>query len=51
MYFRQEGESIGIGSYLHEPLLVDASDLPDRASRRHCPQRKCPSHRPTSRPR
>ena len=31
MYFRQEGESIGIGSYLHEPLLVDASDLPDRA--------------------
>ncbi|MDE0198279.1 MAG: FAD-dependent oxidoreductase, partial [Caldilineaceae bacterium] len=31
MYFRQEGESIGIGSYLHEPLLVDANDLPDRA--------------------
>ena len=30
MYFRQEGESIGIGSYLHEPLLVDANDLPDR---------------------
>ncbi|MXY92699.1 MAG: FAD-dependent oxidoreductase [Caldilineaceae bacterium SB0664_bin_27] len=29
MYFRQEGESIGIGSYLHEPLLVDANDLPD----------------------
>ena len=31
MYFRQEGESIGIGSYLHEPLLVDAAELPDRA--------------------
>ena len=31
MYFRQEGESIGIGSYLHEPLLVDAADLPDHA--------------------
>ncbi|MCY4412269.1 MAG: FAD-dependent oxidoreductase, partial [Caldilineaceae bacterium] len=31
MYFRQQGESIGIGSYLHEPLLVDAAELPDRA--------------------
>ena len=31
MYFRQDQESIGIGSYLHEPLLVDAFDLPDRA--------------------
>ena len=31
MYFRQDHESIGIGSYLHEPLLVDASELPDRA--------------------
>ena len=31
MYFRQVGESIGIGSYQHEPLLVDAADLPDRA--------------------
>ena len=31
MYFRQEGESIGIGSYLHEPLLVDAADIPDHA--------------------
>ena len=27
MYFRQVGESYGIGSYNHEPLLVDASDV------------------------
>ena len=27
MYFRQEGESYGIGSYNHEPLLVEASDI------------------------
>ena len=27
MYFRQERESFGIGSYLHEPLIVDAEDL------------------------
>jgi len=31
MYFRQVGESIGIGSYLHEPLLLDADDLPEDA--------------------
>ena len=29
MYFRQEGESIGIGSYSHEPLIVEADDIPD----------------------
>ena len=29
IYFRQEGECIGIGSYRHEPLLVDAEDLLD----------------------
>ena len=27
MYFRQERESFGIGSYLHEPLIVDAEDI------------------------
>ena len=27
MYFRQERESFGIGSYLHEPLVVDAEDI------------------------
>ena len=27
MYFRQEGESYGIGNYNHEPLLVDAADI------------------------
>ena len=26
-YFRQHGEAIGIGSYRHEPLLVDATDI------------------------
>ena len=29
VYFRQVGESIGIGSYRHEPLLMDAEDIPD----------------------
>ena len=29
IYFRQEGECYGIGSYQHEPLLVDAEDLLD----------------------
>ena len=29
MYFRQEGESYGIGNYNHEPLLVDAEDILD----------------------
>ncbi len=28
MYFRQVGECYGIGSYQHEPLLVDAGDIP-----------------------
>ena len=26
-YFRQHGEAIGIGSYRHEPLLVNAADI------------------------
>ena len=29
MYFRQVGEAIGIGSYRHEPLLVEADDIPE----------------------
>ncbi len=29
LYFRQVGESYGIGSYHHEPLLVNASDILD----------------------
>ena len=29
MYFRQVGEAIGIGSYLHEPLVVEADDILD----------------------
>ena len=31
MYFRQVGEAYGIGSYNHEPLLVDAEDILDHA--------------------
>lgn len=27
MYFRQHGDAYGIGSYNHEPLLVDADDI------------------------
>ena len=29
MYFRQEGESVGIGSYRHEPLAVEPGAVPD----------------------
>ena len=29
MYFRQDGESYGIGSYNHEPLLVESEDILD----------------------
>ncbi len=29
MYFRQEGDCYGIGSYRHEPMLVEAADLVD----------------------
>ena len=31
MYFRQEGESMGIGSYRHEPLVVEPDGVPDFA--------------------
>ena len=36
MYFRQVGESYGIGSYNHEPLLVDAEDILDYEERADC---------------
>ena len=26
MYFRQVGDAVGVGSYLHEPLLVESDD-------------------------
>ena len=32
VYFRQVGQSYGIGSYRHEPLLMDADDIPDHES-------------------
>ena len=31
MYFRQVGESYGIGAYNHEPLLVESEDILDHA--------------------
>ena len=31
MYFRQEGESYGIGSYNHEPLLVEPEEILDHS--------------------
>ena len=31
MYFRQRGESYGVGSYQHSPLLVDPEDIPTHA--------------------
>ena len=34
MYFRQENEAIGIGSYRHEPLLVESEEIPSYG--RHC---------------
>jgi glycine cleavage system T protein len=34
MYFRQHGDCWGIGSYLHEPLLVDVTDIPRHADQR-----------------
>ena len=43
LYFRQEGEAVGIGSYLHEPLLVDAEDIRD-----HREARMPPAERPFS---
>ena len=29
MYFRQERESFGIGSYLHAPLIINADEILD----------------------
>ncbi len=43
LYFRQEGEAAGIGSYLHEPLLVDAEDIGD-----HREAQMPPAERPFS---
>lgn len=35
MYFRQHGDSLGIGSYFHEPLVVNPSDVasPDETNK------------------
>ena len=38
MYFRQVGESYGIGAYNHEPLLVESEDILDLRGRSGCPR-------------
>ena len=38
MYFRQHADAYGIGSYKHEPLLVDPYDLEKAATRPFTPQ-------------
>ena len=37
MYFRQEADSYGIGSYRHEPLVVDADDILSPAEAKRAP--------------
>ncbi|MSS73055.1 MAG: FAD-dependent oxidoreductase [Candidatus Latescibacteria bacterium] len=37
MYFRQQADRYGIGSYKHEPLLVDPEDLPGWSEARKSP--------------
>ena len=37
MYFRQEADSYGIGSYKHEPLVVDAEDILSHAQAKRAP--------------
>lgn len=37
MYFRQQADRYGIGSYKHEPLLVDPDDLPAWSESRRSP--------------
>ncbi|WP_254537025.1 GcvT family protein [Halomarina litorea] len=37
LYFRQHGECYGIGSYNHEPLLVDPEDIEDPAEAEEMP--------------
>ncbi len=37
MYFRQEADSYGIGSYKHEPLVVDADDILSPAEAKRAP--------------
>src|SRR5262249_49425735 len=38
MYYRQEGERYGVGSYRHEPLMVDPRDLQKTARKPFTPE-------------
>ncbi|MBI2460939.1 MAG: FAD-dependent oxidoreductase [Candidatus Rokubacteria bacterium] len=37
MYFRQQADGYGFGSYRHEPLLVDSDELPSRVTNGRMP--------------
>jgi len=45
MYFRQHAEAYGIGSYKHEPLLVDPHELGKTATRPFTPEHFDVAHR------
>lgn len=45
MYFRQHADKYGIGSYKHEPLLVDPYELKDTATRPFTPEHFDVAHR------
>lgn len=45
MYFRQHADAYGIGSYKHEPLLVDPHELAETAMRPFTPQHFDVAHR------
>jgi dimethylglycine oxidase len=38
MYYRQHGDQYGVGSYRHEPLMVDPRDLPKTAKKPFTPE-------------
>jgi glycine cleavage system aminomethyltransferase T len=38
MYYRQHGHQYGVGSYRHEPLMVDPRDLPKTAKKPFTPE-------------
>ena len=48
MYFRQVGDALGIGSYRHEPLLVESGDILSTSRRLPSPRPRCRLRRTTS---
>ncbi len=43
MYYRQQGDCYGVGSYRHEPLMVDPRDLERTAQRPFLPEHFAPA--------